>query len=589
MYILENTWDVHSYEISGKQEMVGYNFKQIFGEVLPNIMLPIRNQITAKFSIFGNKGEANSVSSIKYSNIKANSANLASRLAEKATTKKQEERRQRIKSLIEKPDFSNSDAATVKKTIEKFENEKIREASDEKTGKYEVVQTFKVVKDSTAKTISSEYWDSIRTFPMLDYEIQSYKRSDSLVLNKPEQKPRKKTVFAQIISGNKYQIDSSQIIEHTGILNNSLNFNTVDAFTYGQKVRYRKQFKNQTSLSLSGEAIYSYGRKKLLWNTGVAYRYYPEARAVFYVNYSDKTIDFNEYGGINSTANTLSSLFFKKNYINFYGRYILRIGNDIDILNGLRLHVDVSYQKRKQLHNNTNFSLIKNKKEYRSNEPVNPYIELDSTLIQSSRSFTINTKLSYTPCQYYKMVGRQKLVLHSDFPTFSIDWHNGISGIFNSISNFNRLTFEVSQNIDLDILNRIYYSAKAGKFFNNKRMHFSEFAHFNLSEDDLMFSPFEGLQKIMQTYNSSTNDWFLQMNFTYSTSRLLLKRFVFQRAHFDENLYFSYLRTPHLKHFSEIGYGLSNIFSVVGAGIFFGFEGFDYKFVRLKLSINFGR
>jgi len=589
IYILENTWDVHSYEISGKQEMIEYNFRQIFGEVLPNIMMPIRNQITAKFSVMGNKGEINSVSSIKYSDIKANSKNLESHFAEKEDSKKQEERRQKIKSLIEKPDFSNSDAATLKRTIENFENQRIRESAEIKTSKYEIIQNFNVVKDSTDKTLANEYWDSIRTFPMLDYEIQSYKRSDSILVNKPEKKERKKSIFSKIISGNRYKIDSLQTIEHTGIVNSNIGFNTVDAFTYGQKIKYVKRFENQTSLSLSGEAIYSYGRKKLLWDANLAYRYYPEARAVFYVNYSSKTVDFNEYGGINKISNTISSLLFKKNYINYYGRELFKIGNDIDILNGLRLQFSLSYQQRKQLHNNSNFSLIKTNKEYRSNNPINPYIEQDSTLIKSSRSFTISTKLSYTPCQYYKMNGRQKQVVHSDFPTFSVSWNNGISGVFSSISKFNLAVFDVSQDIDLDMLNRITYSAKIGKFFTNKKMHFSEFEHFNLSEDDIMFSPFEGLQTIMQTYNSSTNNWFINANFTYNTSRLLLKRFIFQRSLFSENLYLSYLRTPRLKHFSEIGYGLSNIFRVVGAGVFVGFEGFDYKFVRLKLSIDFGR
>ena len=588
IYVFENTWDVHSLDISGKQEMLDYNIKQIFGEVLKNIMMPIRSQINAKFSVFGNKGEVNGVSSIKYSDLKAGSTDLTDRLEEKTSVKKQTERQQKIKSLIEKQDFTNADAAMVKRELEKFENDKIRATADRKIGKYEIVRNFNVERDSAARDLGNQYWDSIRTIPMLDYEVESYKRSDSLALARPEKPKKKSSLFKKIILGDEYKIDKSQKLEYSGIVNISANFNTVDIFNYGQKLSYRKKFKNETRLASSAEALYSFGRRKILFDTQLRYYYYPEARAVLFINYSNKTVDFNENSGMNKNSNALSSIFFKKNYINFYGKELLQIGNSIDVADGLRFTFDVSYQNREQLHNNTNFSFFMHNQQYRSNVPVNPYIEHDSTLIQTSRAFIINAKLSYTPCQYYVRRGRVKSVVYSHYPTFSLNYRRGIDGVFKSVSNFDLLTFEISQNAKLDILNNISYTAKAGKFFTTKRMHFSEFAHFNLSEDDWFFSPFDGLKNVLQTYHSSTNEWFLQFNFNYSTSRLLIKRIMFPRSKFNENLYLSYLRTPNLKHFTEIGYGMSGIFRIVGAGVFLGFEGLQHQFVRVKLSIGLG-
>jgi hypothetical protein len=587
IYVFEDTWDVHSYELSGKQQMIEYSFKQIYGEALPNVMMPIKNQITANFSVFGNNGEINSVSTIKYSDIKVNSQSLENRLTQTTSSKKQEERKQKIKSLIEKADFTNDDAAKVKSEIEKFETEKNKENIGRKVGKYEIIRSFKVEKDSINKNLNNEYWDSIRTIPMLDYEVLSYKRSDSLALVKPQNEKKKQSLFGKIISGGNYKLGNSEFIEYSGILNFNMNFNAVDIFSSRKKIEYYKRAKNQTSLRLNGELAYSFGRKQILWDAKLQYAYYPEARAVFFVNYSNTTVDFNETGGINLTSNSLSSLLFKNNYINFYGKHLVQIGNGIDIADGWRLSVAASYQKRKQLHNNTNFSIFKPSKKYRSNDPVNLYIEQDSSIIQSSRAFTINTQLSYTPHQYYVRRGRIKRIVRSDFPTFSLNYKTGIAGVFNSISNFDLLTFEVAHNVELDILNNISYTAKVGKFLTTRRMHFSEFAHFNLAEDDVMFSPFDDLRKIVQTYNSSTNEWFINVNFTYTTSRLFVKRFLFERSFMNENIYFSYLRTPQLNHFSEIGYGLSNIFRIVGAGVFIGFEGLNYKFVRLKLSIAF--
>ena len=585
IYVFENTWDVHSFDISGKQAMVEYNIKQIFGEVLPNITMPIRSQVNAKVSILGNEGEVNGVSSIKYSDLKVSTTNLADMLEEKASTKKQAERQEKIISLIEKKDFTNADAVKVKRELEKFENEKIRETADRKIGKYEIVQNFNLQKDSAARNLDNTYWDSIRTVPMLDYETRSYERSDSLALANPEKPKKKPSLFSTLIFGTMPKIGNSQSLEYSGIFNVNANFNAVDIFNYGQKIGYRKKFKNETRFLSSAEATYSFGRKKILLDTKLRYYYYPEARAVVFLNYSNKTVDFNENSGINGNSNALSSVLFKKNYINFYGKHLLQIGNSIDVVDGVRFTLDASYQKRQQLHNNTNFSLFRRNKEYRSNIPVNPYIEQDSALIRDNRAFTINARLSYTPCQYYVRRGRTKSVVYSHYPTFSLNYTTGIAGVFNSISNFDLLTFEISQKIELDILNNISYTAKAGKFLTTHRMHFSEFAHFNLAEDDWMFSPFDGMRKLFQTYYSSTNEWFLQFNLNYSTSRLLIKQFIFPRSSFNENLYFSYLCTPYLKHFSEIGYGVSDIFRIVGAGVFLGFEDLQHKFVRIKLSI----
>ncbi|MDR0421139.1 MAG: DUF5686 and carboxypeptidase regulatory-like domain-containing protein [Prevotellaceae bacterium] len=588
IYVFENTWDVHSYELSGKQQMIEYGLKQIFGEAAPNVMLPIRNQITANFSIFGNKGEINSVSSIKYSDIKVNSQSLESRLAQTASSKKQAERQQKIQSLIEKPDFTDSDAAKMKREIEKFETEKNRESIGRKTGKYEILESFNVEKDSANAHLSNEHWDSIRTIPMLDYEISSYKRSDSLALVKPPKEKKKESPLHKIIFGGNYKSNDREFMEYSGIINIKANFNAVDVFNYGQEITYYKRFKNETTLYLAEEAAYSFGRKQVLWDTKLLYGYYPEARAVLYINYGNETVDFNETGGINITSNSLSSLFFKKNYINFYGRHFLQAANSIDIADGWRLTVGVSYQKQKQLENNTNFSIFKRSKKYRNNDPVNPYIEQDSTIILSSRSFATNVRLSYTPRQYYMRSGRTKRIVRSDYPTFSLNYKTGITGIFNSVSNFDLLTFEITHKKEIDILNTISYTAKIGKFMKTRRMHFSEFEHFNLAEDDIMFSPFEGLNKMIQTYYSSTNEWFAHINFTYTTSRLILKRVMFERSFMNENIYFSYLHTPYLNHFFETGYGLSNIFRIVGAGIFVGFEDMKYRFIRLKLSIAFG-
>jgi len=68
-------------------------------------------------------------------------------------------------------------------------------------------------------------------------------------------------------------------------------------------------------------------------------------------------------------------------------------------------------------------------------------------------------------------------------------------------------------------------------------------------------------------------DIFSELGWNVKTGRYLNKKHI----HF-----------PDFKHYMELGYGLSDIFLVADAGIFFGFENGKYERFGFRLNLKFG-
>ena len=120
-------------------------------------------------------------------------------------------------------------------------------------------------------------------------------------------------------------------------------------------------------------------------------------------------------------------------------------------------------------------------------------------------------------------------------------------------------------------------------------MHFSNYTHFNTSEIAFSFKDWKRNFNLLNDYEFSTNDWYLEGHFSYSTPYLLIKNIPFlQDKLWNENLYFSHLTQPSFKNYNEIGYGISQIFLVANVGVFAGFEDMEFNRWGVRFSFNFG-
>ncbi|MDL2254810.1 DUF5686 family protein, partial [Bacteroidales bacterium OttesenSCG-928-J16] len=492
-----------------------------------------------------------------------------------------------IYEIAEKEDMTNRDAMKIVSLIEAKEKEDKKnnpqQRPEEKT--LEVTNRSFVTIDSLAYRRDADYWAEKRTIPLSVAESQGYVKkevSDSI--------KQAKGSFSRF-SGDEASItDTKPLYWGVDLFASSFSFNPVDGVKIKANGYLNKRFKDTSLLHNSLTIGYSFNQKHVVFSAASWYDYYPEKRASFGVSGGQETFDFNRHYGVQPLVNTISTLFFKENYLKMYQRSYVRLYHNIEAFNGFDTKVSFEYEWRKQLHNTTDYSFFyRDSKEYEENTPNNAYVEADPSYLNSGEAALINVELRYTPQRYYTYSSsrRTKEFLRSKYPTFSLIWKKGIPNLFGSNVDYDYLQIGVSQKVRIGMLKSIDYQLTGGWFANRKSMHFSDFKHFAVNQFPLMFKNIYKSYHTMDVYHGSTNEWMISGFFKYEAPYLALKYLPgLNRTLMTENLYLSYLKTPFVKDFIEIGYSLDNIFLIGNIGVFVGFEDFKYAQWSLKVSLN---
>jgi hypothetical protein len=337
-------------------------------------------------------------------------------------------------------------------------------------------------------------------------------------------------------------------------------------------------------------------RKAIMWNVDAFLTYSPMRRGMARISFGKITSDFSNLRSIHPFENTVSSLFFRRNYLKLYDNNYVEAFNFIDIANGLQLTTTLKYARCGMLDNKSDFSFFFRDKEYTSNAPVNAewetrnrQLENSNFKLQTTTSFMLN--LNYTPRYYYR-IGRnnQKYMVKSDFPTFFATWQKGVNGLFGSDSNFDQLALGIRQRLETGLMQRFTYMVRGGAFVNRKSLFFTDYRHFHTVEIPVTMGSITNQSfNLLEYYRYSTSDKYLEAHAYYETPFLLLKFLPFfsNRMMWTEGAQLNYLYTGGIKNYVELGYTIGGM--IWKFGVFAGFENFRYRSFGVKVSAPVAR
>ena len=601
IYIVDQYWCIHSADLSNEQFWGTINIKQLNSPVNDAAWLPVTYNFHFKASFMGMKGQYRYSSSVKYQNILINEQLSGPVIPEHtpplATVLTQDRRSVAIdkdlETLLSKDKLSVRDMRKILKASKA--QQKQLNPDTVKSLEINTRRNYSVEKGATLH--DSTYWTQSRAIPLTPDEIKSYHRKDSLVrsqtadTSKSVSKKHKTGAILKLLFGFSTPLgDSSLWFRYFGLVNlNGLSFNTVDGWLYKQTFNINWKMDSIHNLSITPEMSYAFNRKAIMGSIDGAYRYAPMQNGVFALNLGHKSLDFNQQTGINRFVNSLSSLFFRENYMKLFDDRFIKLSNSIDLANGLRLNTSVNYNEIQSLVNHSDFSFFyRNQRNYSLNIPDN------SLFLQqfpdNYKSFICSAGLTFTPKYYYRIADHRKIMLRSKYPTFNLNYTAGIKGILGSQTSYQFVTGGINQKVELGNNTSLTYYLKSGYFFNVKEISFPEFQHFNAQPLPLMLNGLEQSFQLLDFYKYSTYNRFLEGHIQYSTQLLFLKYLpVVSNTFWTENLYVNYLSTPVLKNYMEFGYGLGNIFLMGHLGVFVSFEHGTYRSVGVKVSIGLGR
>ena len=606
LYITDNDWSVFSLDLSVTETGTTTQHKVYYQEIEPGLFMPITYNTYTTINTMGVKGFARFYSSVKYQNIKLNASAgkvkadlkqpaFTEQTASKSVTKKQERAQALISKISAKEKLTTADAIKLAKlTRETVEPNEAKNAQRNLEIRDSSLVQFQF--DSLAAFRDSVYWETVRNVPLLADEAESFNRKDTLPPSKSVKTTsnsieitlggsgNKRKGINSLLFGSSFHLADSVQLGYSGLLAGILKeYNFVDGFWLGQKLNLNVKLPGNTSLSVTPGGYYTTARKSLNWNTEVAYRYRPLSDGQLTFSIGNSTYDIQGNAGTPRLLNSLSSLLAGDNVIRFYQNQTLKIGNKLNVANGLMLALEASYEQRKLLSNHTGLHFWG--MDPRPNSPDLMY----SAAFPENTSTGINAYLEFTPQQRYRIKNGHKESAGSVYPTFTLNFHSAFRvNDSKEQAEYNLLKLGIKQNIKLGEWSELSYQTTTGTFLSKNKLYAPDYNYFRTSPLWVVFGNQESRFTLLPNYTYSNSQW-AELHTQITSEYLLLKRIGFlQNAGFKESLLFNFLYNNDLKKpYYEAGYSIKTL-GFFNAGISCSFQGLKFQDAGVKVSIPIG-
>ena len=463
-------------------------------------------------------------------------------------------------------------------------------SSDKKEKNLNISDLFKVRLDSIPVENDSLFWAEHRTIPLQAKELdvinnfkQNRQRKASEKIKQDSlQNGKKMQLFAQrMVMDSRYKVKST-MIGYSGLLNPFMvGYSSVDGVTYRQKLSLDYAMKRNRSFKIDAFAGYIFKRRDLITDITSTWNYEPYYHGNLSLSvgignpsYSSVFIHHIEDDLVENGVD-ISNL-----NLRFYRDYYVKLFNDYELFNGFVATIGAEYHLRKPTQNNLS-ELYSTLRSTHVDNQVNQ-------LLSNKKSFAPYIRLSWTPEQYYRYEGYQKIYVRSRFPTFKIELSQGMPDVLGGTSGYNRIEFDISQNIPFGLMNSIQYHFGVGKFTKQKTEYFADFSFFSKNYfPDNWGDEIGGSFNLLNRHYFNYSDSYAQGHIMIESPFLILRNIPLISDFINrERIYISQLYTPQIKSYTELGYGIGNrFFKTANAAIFCSF--FDTKFNEVGVKASF--
>lgn len=590
IHIIENLWCIHSLDLETVKTGIGLKIKQLYAPV-QQVWVPVNQQFHADGGIYGIKGKADYVISQSFSSLKVNPV-FAQDIEVLDEKKEKEEvkpvrlsnrdiKNQNLEELMNgQKKFSARNLRKIMKEYDKQTFEATREKGEDVDMIEKRVQSTEI--DSMATRRGIAYWDSIRTVPLSTAESVSYKRLDSLVkVRKPEVKTKeesdtdqagvqvrkgKKFPLTNVLTGHTFNLSKEPVwkLKYTGLVK-GLQVNTVEGWTIDRAgfslmhtakadtLKHKKGY----SLALNALARYSFARNKVAPLGELEYKWTGNRLSV---SGGRAIAQFNPENPIAPVLNSVTTLFFERNFAKIYQKDFVRFQYDHQQQNDhFKVNVFVEYADRQNLVNleKTNpYRWINwRKREFTSNTPDNEHFSY-TTYEPDHLALTAGVSASWKPWQQYRIRKGKLTYYKDDSPEFSFTYRKGFPEWAGSKADYDFLKLKVSHGLETGIKSKLYYQVAAGSFLNNTSVHFADFHHFAGNRFFFQLGDPVGTFRMLDYYRLSTDQRFAEVHILSEFRQLVFTQLTwFRKYGIKETLQVHYLATPSSRNYTELGYG----------------------------------
>ncbi|HTI90610.1 MAG TPA: DUF5686 and carboxypeptidase regulatory-like domain-containing protein [Puia sp.] len=214
---------------------------------------------------------------------------------------------------------------------------------------------------------------------------------------------------------------------------------------------------------------------------------------------------FNAENPISEVLNSAYTLLRGRNYMKIYENYFAEIGSNRRLDNGLRLTVKARYEDRLPIDNTTDYTWAKTSTtQFTPNYPV----ELTGAQFSRHQAVITTVNVEYQPGQQFIEFPRRKMSIGSKYPTLSLEYQKGWSGILGSDVNFDKWRFSVFDDVNLKLRGELKYRFGVGGFLNTRSVYIQDYQHFNGNQTIVASEYLNSFQLAPYYANSTTANFY---------------------------------------------------------------------------------
>lgn len=545
MIVSSDVWSLREIRFSGRSELLTFENLIKMGEVGDdNEFLPVCYEFKVRFNFVGNVVDGSYLASLNYNSIELNDRG-------------------------------------------KYRKEK---------KKFDLTESYTLRSDTNSLLVDSAHFASLRPVELSSDEKKLYEdyalRKDTSVSKPPS---RRRVFWGEV--GDFLLSDINMDLSHVGSVKCSpiinpllLSYSGSNGFSWRQDFKYNRLFSGDKVLRIVPRIGYNFTRKEFYWSANADFDYWPQKRGAIHVNFGNGNRIYSS-DVLDELKAIPDSIFdFDQIHLDYFKDLYLHIRHSWEVVNGLTLDVGLSLHRRTEVERSKFVLVYPDGPSVMSTAMPPLYPGFDPSVLKKFRhsynSFAPRVRVTWTPGQYYYMSGDRKINLYSKYPTVSVDWERGLSGIMHSTGKYERIEVDFQHNIPLGLMRDIYYRLGWGAFTNQKELYFVDFA--NLARSNLPVGWNDEIGGVFQLldgrwYNSSRE--YVRGHFTYEAPFLLLRHLKkYTQYVLNERLYLNALVVPHLNPYLEVGYGIGT--HVFDFGVFASFANWKYQEMGVKFTFE---
>lgn len=420
-----------------------------------------------------------------------------------------------------------------------------------------------------SNTRPEKYWQDHRRIPLTREEQADYTKKDRL-----EELGKTKAYMDSIDRGRNRFTWTSPILGYTyrntyenwqlsvtGIAKR-LAFNTVQAYWIGPGAAFTKFHDNNTYTTVGADLNYGFAEKRLRATGYITHKFNNFSKRIVTLSGGSSIEQFNPEKPINKIVNSISTLFFRENYMKLYDNNFLRVNYEEEVLNGVQMYGSFEYTRRRSLFNNTNFSTLKDKyNPYMSNNPMllsddntTPAFQQHNMLLAS-----IMARINFGQTYRTKPDGRET-ISNDKYPRLYLRYEKGFAASISDY-NFDHLSARVTYDLDFGDVGVMGTNFRAGKFFNADSISFVDYRHFNGNQTHVGRSErYLNVFNFLPYYTHSTDNQYFEAHLEHHFNGYLTNSVpLFKELNYYLVAGYHALATPERNPYMEFTIGLDNV------------------------------